>query len=49
MIPLSQCPVTMVKGVSALKQTELHAFGILPLPICSIISLSVMKIFISAV
>lgn len=28
MIPLSQCPVTMVKGVSALKQTELHAFGI---------------------
>ncbi|WP_093470977.1 ATP-dependent DNA helicase RecG [Paenibacillus popilliae] len=28
MISLSQCPVTMVKGVSALKQTELHAFGI---------------------
>ncbi|UHA74024.1 ATP-dependent DNA helicase RecG [Paenibacillus sp. 481] len=28
MIDLQQCPVTMIKGVSALKQQELHAFGI---------------------
>ena len=28
MIELKQCPVTMIKGVSASKQQELHAFGI---------------------